>query len=507
MARIRLSLTTGVAVAVAALHAIVLPVLYYGLSVVVSRSHQNLFIQHVRTLSRNLANEVELSDAIEHPQRLRSALDSVMLNGDGIFAELIDNNQAVDSELNAPGLHWPGHQDYGFDSDGNHQYFIELPIEQTGHVAELRLGFNEMPTIEQINLAMRETFWVLAAYFGAAMAVSVLAAYRLAHPVIQLQGTARRIASGDYIQSLHLRTGFRELHELSTDLEAMRQALVGVNERLREEMRERELAEQRRHELEERLRHRQRLETVGTLAGGIAHEFNNVLLPIVLSTESALAELSGNELVRADLTEVLSSAIRAKEVVEKILTFSRTAGTPALLAIHIEPVVREALRLFGALIPASVEIRTEIASSLPLVRADAALLIQLVMNLCTNGYQALRGSAGVISVGLQRSAGTVTAPGQPSPEEQVVLSVADTGHGMENATLERIFEPFFTTREVGAGTGLGLSVVHGIVETFGATLHVESRVGVGTSFRVFFPSAASLVVPETKPLLATGAWS
>jgi two-component system cell cycle sensor histidine kinase/response regulator CckA len=142
--------------------------------------------------------------------------------------------------------------------------------------------------------------------------------------------------------------------------------------------------------------------------------------------------------------------------------------------------------LFSALTPPSIEIRTEIPAELPLVRADATLALNLIMNLCTNAYQAMQGTQGVLTVGL-RTTMAPSAPEQPWPAS-VEFWVADTGHGMDQATVERIFEPFFTTRAVGQGTGLGLSVVHGIAESFGARIKVETAPGMGTTVRVFFPA-------------------
>jgi signal transduction histidine kinase len=489
MARIDFSITRGIALVVIALHAIVLPPLYYGLSLVVSRSHSDLFIQHVRTLSRNIADELELGDSLESPQRLADVLDMAILNGDGVYAELVDNGRAIRSDLSAKNVQWPGHQDYGFITGSSEIYFIELPISRPGHSAELRLGFDEMPTLEQIHLAMRRTLWALSAYLTVAVAVAIASGYWMARPVMQLKQIARRIASGDYVQSLRVRTRFRELNELGNDLENMRNELVGVNLRLQAENKERAVAEGRQRQLEIRLRHRQRLETVGTLAGGIAHEFNNVLLPIVLATESALADSAeGDSAVRSDLEEVLSSAYRAKDVVEKILTFSRDAGIPELEWIDLEPVIHEALRLFGALIPATVDLRTRVSGPYPLVKGDAALAIQLIMNVCTNAYQALQGGQGVLTITLSTGPGPEGGAGVPG--DFVVLSIADTGHGMDAATIERMFEPFFTTRGVGVGTGLGLSVVHGIAESFGASIVVESKPGSGTNFLIYFPAGS-----------------
>jgi signal transduction histidine kinase len=490
------SISVRIALAVAAMHAIVLPALYFGLSVVVSRNHIEVFIEHVRTLSRNLAVELELGNAMDTQQRVRDMLDLAVLNGDGVYAELIDNGRQIRSNMSTRTILWPGRQDFGFGQGGDHTYFIELPIVRPGHSAELRIGFDERPTNEQIQLAMRQTLWVLASYFCVAMVAAVAWGYRLSRPVVQLQLISRRIASGDYAQSLRLRTGVLELHELGTDLEEMRKELVGVNEKLRTEIVDRERAEGRHRDLENRLRHRQRLETVGTLASGIAHEINNVLLPIVLFTESALADSPEHTSVHNDLQEVLASAYRATEVVDKILTFSRNAGAPKLEWIDLEPVVREAVRLFSALIPASVELRTELSGPYPAVKADAALTIQLIMNLCTNAYHALAGAVGNVTVGLNISTEPLGMGGRTPPTGYVVLSVADTGVGMDSATAERIFEPFYTTREVGAGTGLGLSVVHGIVESFGATISVDTAVGRGTIFKISFPASEKMAASE-----------
>jgi signal transduction histidine kinase len=143
-------------------------------------------------------------------------------------------------------------------------------------------------------------------------------------------------------------------------------------------------------------------------------------------------------------------------------------------------VVTESLVLFSALVPPSIEVRTKIDPDVPMVLADATLAGDVVMNLCTNAYQSMQGTNGVLTVGLRHS--------QPNVE----LWVSDTGHGMNQATVERIFEPFFTTRSVGQGTGLGLSIVHGILESFGASIAVETAPGTGTTFVISFPAVAPM---------------
>jgi len=317
--------------------------------------------------------------------------------------------------------------------------------------------------------------FLLAVYLGTAIAAAAYLSNRLSRPIRRLQDVSRSIASGNYAQALQVNTGIRELHDLATDLEAMRRELVGVNDRLRQQILEKEISESRRDELQKQLRHRQRLETVGTLAGGIAHEFNNVLVPIILFTEAAMQDLPRDSTSRGDLERVMTSARRARNVVQKILTFSHVLGDTALAPTDLRSVVGESITLFSALAPPSIEIRTEIDSDVPLVRADATLAGDVIVNLCTNAYQAMQGRNGVLTVGLKNS------------PPHVELSVSDTGHGMDQATVDRIFEPFFTTRPVGQGTGLGLAVVHGIVESFGAAIAVETRPGAGTTFRIFFP--------------------
>jgi signal transduction histidine kinase len=269
-------------------------------------------------------------------------------------------------------------------------------------------------------------------------------------------------------------------------MDEMRRALVGV-------IQDKEAAEAQRQELENRLRHRQRLETVGTLAGGIAHEFNNALLPITLLTESVLEGMAASDPLRADLTRVLGVARRAREVVRKILMFSHKFGEAKLELIDFRGVVAEALNLFAPLVSSNVEVET-VMSEAPLpVKADASLLLQLLMNLCVNAYQAIGSKQGKVTIGVENRRDPKQLPVRVAAGQYVELWVRDNGHGMDPATAERIFEPFFTTRDVGQGTGLGLSVVHGIVQAFGATILVDTEAGVGTTFRVFFPVATAAV--------------
>jgi signal transduction histidine kinase len=485
MARLRASFANYVAASVVVLHLVLLPALYFGLGYVIRKSHEDLFVEHARTFARVLADEFELGVALDSPSRTEDLLDLAIIHGDGRYAELIDNGRSIVSKLGSPSVKAPRRSDLTFAQDGDNVYFVVLPIVHAGRNAELRVGFDELPTLERINLALNRMLVVLAAYFGVAMLIAIVLSHRLSRPIHRLQDVSRSIASGEYAQALQVTTGIRELHELAADLEGMRRELVGVNDRLQAKIKEKEILEIRREELQKQLRHRQRLETVGTLAGGVAHEFNNVLVPIILFTDTALQDLPESSASRADLERVLGAAQRAKDVVKKILTFSRELGEVKLTLVDMRAVISEGLNLFAALAPPSIEIRREIDDDVPLVRADASLAVHLVINLCTNAYQAMQATEGVLTIGLRYHR---SSPVSGDTGGQVEFWVGDTGHGMDPVTVERIFEPFFTTRSVGQGTGLGLSVVHGIVESFGATITVDSEPGRGSTFRIYFPA-------------------
>ncbi|HME37749.1 MAG TPA: ATP-binding protein [Steroidobacteraceae bacterium] len=484
MAGLRASFANLVVVTVVALHLLLLPALFFGLEFVIRTSQADLFIEHARTFARVLADEFEVGDAMDSASRTEDLLDLAIIHGDGRYAELVDGGRSVVSKLGTPNVKAPRRTDLRFMDSDDAIYFVVLPIVHAGRNAELRLGFDEQPTLERIHLALNRMLTVLAVYFITAMLIAIVLSRRMSRPIHRLQDVSRAIASGDYAQALQVTTGIRELHELAADLEDMRRELVGVNDRLQDKIKEKEISEARREELQKLLRHRQRLETVGTLAGGIAHEFNNVLVPIILFTDTALQDLPASSVSRADLERVMAAAQRAKDVVKKILTFSRELGDLKLALIDLRTVIADGLTLFSALAPSSIEIRTQIGEDIPPVWGDATLAVHLVINLCTNAYQAMQGRQGVLTVGLRY---LENSPIAAETDGRVEFWVSDTGHGMDSATVERIFEPFFTTRSVGVGTGLGLSVVHGIVESFGATILVETDPGEGSTFRIVFP--------------------
>jgi signal transduction histidine kinase len=283
-------------------------------------------------------------------------------------------------------------------------------------------------------------------------------------------------------------SSIREVQELNHHLEHMRQKLVGTNESLEREMKEREVSEAKRLDLERRLLHRERIATIGTLAGGIAHEFNNIMTPILLYSQVALQDAPAGSALATDLTRIVAAAHRARRLVTGVLTFSRQMDLQQAAVFALRPTIEEALGLLRAIVPANIEFTFEAqADDVPVV-GDQSLLHQVVINLCTNAYQSMSPSGGRITVKL--SAVRNPPKSQVNPGHYVLLEVNDTGHGMEESVLAHIFDPFFTTRDVGEGTGLGLSIVHGIITSMGGVITVESAVGTGTMVQIYLPAAA-----------------
>jgi PAS domain S-box-containing protein len=234
----------------------------------------------------------------------------------------------------------------------------------------------------------------------------------------------------------------------------------------------------------------QRLEALGTLAGGIAHDFNNMLLAIAANTALAAADLPREHPVQEYLTEIERAGTRASQLVQRILTFSRPeAHELRMLQLRCE--TEEALRLLRATVPAMIEIRTQFAADLPAVRADSTQIHQIVINLMTNAVHAVGPRGGVIDVRLESVRVSPQLSGSVSglrPGRYARLTVSDNGCGMDRGTMERIFDPFFTTKPSGQGTGLGLSVVHGIMKSYDGAVAVYSEPNRGAAFHLYFPA-------------------
>ena len=251
---------------------------------------------------------------------------------------------------------------------------------------------------------------------------------------------------------------------------------------------EKVLSQRKVKKLQEQVVQSQKMESIGTLAGGIAHDFNNILFPIVGYTEMLLEDISEDSPFRASLGQIYTGAMRASELVKQILTFSRQQSGELKL-MKMQPVIKEALKLIRSSIPTTIEIKQDINSDCGVIKADPTQIHQIVMNLATNAYHAMEEAGGKLKVSLieiELGEYEVIAP-EMSPGLYACLSVTDTGKGMNKELIGKIFDPFFTTKEKGKGTGMGLSVVHGIVKSMNGVLQVYSEPGKGTEFNVYLP--------------------
>ena len=244
-------------------------------------------------------------------------------------------------------------------------------------------------------------------------------------------------------------------------------------------------AQAREKELQRQLLHSQKLEALGTLAGGVAHDLNNTLVPILALSKLAVEALPEGSGLHDDILTIYRASERARDLVKQILAFSRKQNA-AKQHVDLARVTRDALQMLRATLPATIQIADQILE-VPRVLGDPGEMHQVIINLVTNAGHAIGSSLGKITVRLWGAA--EREPSLAGEAGSVVcLSVGDTGCGMDQATLDRIFEPFFTTKSVGEGTGLGLSVVHGIVTRHGGRIEVRSTPGEGSKFTVALPA-------------------
>jgi len=265
------------------------------------------------------------------------------------------------------------------------------------------------------------------------------------------------------------------------------QYLLGISE---------DITEQKK--LEAHMRQVQKMEAIGQLAGGIAHDFNNILSAITGYTELSISMLEPESQLNNYLDQVLSASGRAKELINQILMFSRETDQE-LKPIQIAFPVREALKLIKASVPAPIEIRAKILSKASAL-ADPTQIHQIVMNLCTNAAHAMREKGGLLDVRLTDIAidheGHRRDYPDAKPGDYIRLTVSDQGHGIDAHYIHRIFDPFFTTKKIGEGTGMGLSVVHGIVKSYGGFIYAHSRLDEGSRFEILIPAQKGVEPPE-----------
>ena len=314
--------------------------------------------------------------------------------------------------------------------------------------------------------------------FVVALAGGLGFARRVSRPLEDIAAAAGDIASGNWTRRVAVR-GSAEAHVLARAFNDMAESLRHWSEEAK-----------RRHE---ELRQTQKMEAVGRLAGGIAHDFNNILTTIRGYGELALLQVTARDPCHEELTEIVAAVDRAGDLTKQLLTFSRRQATNAR-PIAIDQVVASTEQMLRRLIREDIQLTTEFEPDVGYVRADRGQIEQVLLNLVINARDAMpNGGALRIAVGVVDVAAAVNdIQREPLPHKHVCLSVADSGHGMDAQTASHIFEPFFTTKGVGEGTGLGLAIVYGIVQQAGGMIDVETDVGRGTTFRVYFPRLAAV---------------
>jgi PAS domain S-box-containing protein len=281
--------------------------------------------------------------------------------------------------------------------------------------------------------------------------------------------------------------GDRHYHIIKQKVLHKGKNLIGVAGVIRDITRQRQ-AEAEKKGLTEQLRQSQKLESIGTLAGGVAHDFNNILTVIIGYTEVAIDEIQRGSSLDEILKEVYKAGLRAKDLVQQILTFARQTDQE-LKPLRVNTIAREVIKLLQSTLPATIEIKQNIASD-SLIMADPTQIYQVMMNLCTNAAHAMDEHGGTLEITVTDeylSPKFVNNHPGLEPGHFLQVAVKDTGTGIKEEVIDSIFEPYFTTKERGEGTGLGLSVVHGIVKGYGGEILVENNPGKGAKFRVYLP--------------------
>ena len=245
--------------------------------------------------------------------------------------------------------------------------------------------------------------------------------------------------------------------------------------------------------LEQKLMQSYKMEAIGTLAGGIAHDFNNILFPILGHSEMLLHDVPEDSPFNKGLHQIYNGALRASALVKQILTFSRQKDGELKL-MKMQPIIKEALKLIRSTIPTTIEIKQDIQPDCGAIKADPTQIHQIVMNLATNAYHAMEATGGEMNIKLEKIELEESVLFNPDikPGPFACFSISDTGKGMDYELIEKIFDPFFTTKETGKGTGMGLSVVHGIVKKMNGAIKVYSEPDKGTQFHVYLPLAEAV---------------
>jgi signal transduction histidine kinase len=422
-----------------------------------------------------------VSEHSEHPKSDSlppSFLEEALSTTPSVSVQILDKEDRMEF--------WSTIRSTGDFSTFSTQFEKELALsDQNDLLGFICIGLSKAGMQNQLSLLFMRNLAMAALFLIVGLFTTFLIARQITQPLKRLTQAAITSGTAGVFHKLPVESP-NEIGELAAAFNELSTALD-----------KRDLEKQL---LEEKLWQAQKMEAIGTLAGGIAHDFNNIIGIISGFSEIALTAAPPDTSTRFKdcIKEVFNAAGRAKDLVNQILTFSRK-GAIIRKPLQISLVIKEALKMLRASLPSTIELKQNIPNDLPPVIADPTQIYQILMNLCTNAGHALRDNGGILEVSL----GLIHfGPGEILPHPDLSegayqkLTVRDTGHGMTREVIERIFEPFYTTKGPGEGTGMGLSVVHGIVKGHEGVILVQSEPGKGTSFDIFLPSMASDLEPE-----------
>lgn len=382
------------------------------------------------------------------------------------------------------------------------------PVRIEGQlVGNLRYGLSTRDLKEALTVArddrsaiLRTALTSVTAMILGALLIGIWYARRTAHritsPLLALTNAAQELAQGRRTGKVEIESGDeledlgRTFNAMVSELQKSYSELEAKNAQLEREIEERVQAQQERTELQNHLIQSQKMEAFGQLAGGVAHDFNNILAIVVGNSELVEVLLDGAEQrdVRRLVGEISDAADRGAELTRQLLTFARReADNPRVMDLN--DILRRFEALIRRILEETIDLRIERGHELRKIFADPGRIEQVMMNLCVNARDAMNGSGTLILRTRDESLETplTTTTGRAAPGRYSVLEAQDTGAGMSPEVLERVFEPFFTTKPAGQGTGLGLATVHGIVRAAGGLLNISSSPGQGTTFSIYFP--------------------
>lgn len=345
-------------------------------------------------------------------------------------------------------------------SDRQWPWLIGVYLPEDDYLGEIKAN-------RMFNLFVTIAISIMTTFIALIMARGII------KPIAELEHASRAIRNHELDNISEVNSIYTEIQETADSFACMKESLVSY--------------EEEKAKLEKQVWQSQKMEAIGTLAGGVAHDFNNILYPILGYTEMAIDEVPDGSPARESLTEIMTAAQRARKLVAQILTFSRL-DHQGRIPMKIQSAVKESLDLLRATLPATIDVVQQIDAHCGPVLADPTQIQQLVMNLCTNAFHAMQDHGGTLTIGLEEiQIASEDLPTSHDPLTFVKLTVADTGYGMSKDIEERIFEPYFTTKKVGEGSGMGLAVVHGIIKGYDGDIQVTSEPGKGTTFNVYLP--------------------